>query len=163
MDHQTLFANKIIPYSTLKFTIAQWRLKEEKIVFTNGCFDILHAGHIQLLAKAASLGTKLIIGLNSDASIMRLKGANRPINNLNDRERVLSAIHCIDAIITFEEDTPLNLIKKIKPDILVKGGDYKAEEIVGSKEVRQAGGKVVIIPLVEGKSTTNIANALKGK
>ncbi len=128
----------------------------KKVVFTNGCFDILHAGHIKSLEEAKKQGDILVVGLNSDASIKRLKGNDRPVNKLEDRKKVLESLNCVDYVIPFEEDTPLNLIKLVKPDVLVKGGDYKEDEIVGSDFVKSYGGKVVIIPLVEGLSTTNI-------
>lgn len=133
----------------------------EKIVFTNGCFDILHVGHVDYLQKAAKLGDLLVIGLNSDASVRRLKGASRPINNQNDRAEVLSALGCVDYVAIFDEDTPLNLIKTLAPNVLVKGDDYKPEEVVGKAEVETRGGKLVLLPFVEGKSTTSVLNSLK--
>ncbi|HPG29444.1 MAG TPA: D-glycero-beta-D-manno-heptose 1-phosphate adenylyltransferase [bacterium] len=138
-------------------------LLNKKTVFTNGCFDIIHSGHIYYLQKAAELGDILVIGLNTDASIKRIKGNERPINNQEDRAAVLSALSFVDYIIFFDEDTPLNLIKKIQPDILVKGADYKIEDIAGSKEVLEYGGLVKTIKLVEGKSTTSIINKLESK
>ena len=128
----------------------------QKIVFTNGCFDILHVGHVDYLRKAADLGDILVVGLNSDESVHKLKGASRPINNQDDRAEVLSALSFVDYIAIFNEDTPLDLIKAIQPDVLVKGADYQPEEIAGRKEVEGRGGKLVLIPFVEGKSTTNI-------
>ena len=136
-------------------------LHRQKIVFTNGCFDILHAGHVDYLRKAANLGNILIIGLNSDESVHKLKGASRPINNQNDRAEVLSALSFVDYIAIFDEDTPLNLIKEIRPSVLVKGGDYKKEEIVGADVVLDDGGRVEIIDFVENKSTTNIIEKMK--
>lgn len=124
----------------------------KKIVFTNGCFDIIHRGHVEYLQKAKELGDILILGLNSDDSVRRLKGASRPINNETDRAIVLSALECIDYVVIFDEDTPLELIKFIKPDILVKGGDYKIEEVVG----REYAKRTVLIDFVNGYSTTNI-------
>lgn len=131
--------------------------KGKKIVFTNGCFDILHIGHIECLKKAKDLGDILVIGINSDSSIKRLKGDKRPINNLNDRMTFLSYLSFVDFIIPFEEDTPYALIKELKPDILVKGGDYKASDVIGFDIAKET----VIIPYVQGKSTTNILNILK--
>ena len=124
----------------------------KKIVFTNGCFDIIHRGHVEYLQKAKELGDILILGLNSDDSVRRLKGASRPINNETDRAIVLSALECIDYVVIFDEDTPLELIKFIKPDILVKGGDYKIEEVVG----REYAKRTVLIDFVNGYSTTHI-------
>jgi len=133
-----------------------WRLENKKIVFTNGCFDILHKGHVEYLSKSKDLGDILIVGLNSDNSVKRLKGETRPINNQNSRAFILSALLFVDAVIYFDEDTPLNLIENIKPDVLVKGGDYKKEDIVGYDFVIERGGEVKIIDLVKGYSTTNI-------
>lgn len=133
----------------------------QKIVFTNGCFDIMHVGHVRYLQEAAKLGDILVVGLNNDISVKRLKGAERPINNENDRTEMLSALGFIDYVVLFEEDTPLELIKKIQPDILVKGGDYSDEYVVGTNEVEERGGKLVLIPFIEGKSTTNIINKIR--
>ena len=134
--------------------------EKEKIVFTNGCFDILHEGHITLLEKAKRFGEKLIVGLNSDASIKKIKGDNRPINSESSRIKLLSSIIYIDYIILFDDETPIDLIKSIRPDILVKGGDYSEPQIVGADFIKSYGGQVKIIDLVEGKSTTNIINKL---
>ena len=133
----------------------------QKIVFTNGCFDILHVGHIDYLRKAADMGDLLVVGLNSDESVRKLKGASRPINNQNDRAEVLSALSFVDYIAIFDEDTPLDLIKIFQPDVLVKGADYKPEEVVGREEVEDLGGKLVLIPFSKGKSTTNTVRELK--
>ena len=133
----------------------------QKIVFTNGCFDILHVGHVDYLRKAADLGDILVVGLNSDESVHKLKGASRPINNQNDRAEILSALSFVDYIAIFDEDTPINLIKILQPDVLAKGADYKPEEVVGRKEVEDRGGKLALIPFVEGKSTTNTECRLK--
>lgn len=133
----------------------------KKIVFTNGCFDILHVGHKRYLQKAATLGDLLVVGVNSDASVKRLKGPTRPVNNEEDRAEMLSALGFIDYIVIFDEDTPYELIKEIQPDVLVKGGDYKLEEVVGRDIVEARGGKVELISFVEGKSTTNIINKVK--
>lgn len=133
----------------------------KKIVFTNGCFDILHIGHIRYLQEASKLGDLLVVGLNSDSSVRRLKGEGRPINNEAERAEMLAALDFIDNLIIFEEDTPLNLIRKIQPDVLVKGGDYLEKEVVGKSEVEERGGKVVLIPFVDGKSTTNIIDKIK--
>lgn len=133
----------------------------QKVVFTNGCFDILHIGHIRYLQEAAKLGDVLVIGLNSDASVKRLKGPERPINNEMERAEILCALGFIDYVVIFEEDTPIELIKKIQPDILVKGGDYSNEYVIGTDEVKARRGKLVLIPLVEGKSTTGIIEKIK--
>ncbi|MFN3194494.1 MAG: D-glycero-beta-D-manno-heptose 1-phosphate adenylyltransferase [Chlorobiota bacterium] len=130
------------------------------VVFTNGCFDILHSGHVFYLREAKKQGDILILGLNSDASVGRLKGENRPVNSEDDRAIVISELKSIDYVVIFEEDTPLNLITDIVPNKLVKGGDYKPEEVVGKDIVEENGGKVVIIPFVDGKSTTNIINKI---
>ena len=135
--------------------------RNQKIVFTNGCFDILHIGHIRYLQEAAKLGDLLIIGLNSDESVKRLKGAERPINSEAERAEMLAALGFVDNVAIFEEDTPLELIKLIQPDVLVKGGDYSNEYVIGTNEVEERGGKLVLIPFVEGKSTTSIIEKIK--
>jgi D-beta-D-heptose 7-phosphate kinase/D-beta-D-heptose 1-phosphate adenosyltransferase len=124
------------------------------LVFTNGCFDILHVGHIAYLEQSRALGKYLVVGLNSDASVRRLKGGTRPINAQEDRKRMLLALRCVDAVYLFDEDTPLGLIKRVKPDIITKGGDYRAEDVVGHGLA-----KVVILPYIEGKSTTGVIDA----
>ena len=133
----------------------------KKIVFTNGCFDLLHVGHIRYLAQAKRLGDFLIIGLNSDSSVKELKGENRPINSFEDRATLLSAIESVDSVIMFEEQTPENLIKDIVPDILVKGGDYNIEDIVGYQTVMQNGGQVKTLSFYDGYSSTNYINKIK--
>ena len=138
-----------------------WKFRNEKIVFTNGCFDIIHRGHIEYLAKAASLGTKLIVGLNTDASVRRLKGENRPVNDERGRALALASLLFVDEVILFNTDTTRELIEFIQPDVLVKGGDYRPEDIVGNDIVTARGGQVVTIPLVEGYSTTSIIEHLK--
>lgn len=136
--------------------VARYHLKSEVIVFTNGCFDILHPGHIAVLSAAKSMGTKLIVGLNSDASVKRLKGASRPVQNENSRALLLAALVFVDMVVIFEEDTPLDLIQTLQPQVLVKGGDYNLGQIVGAKEVLANGGRVEIVPIEEGHSTTGI-------
>lgn len=140
--------------------VRRWKLKSKTIAFTNGVFDILHEGHIAILSKAAAMADILIVGVNSDTSVKRLKGENRPINNEQSRMKILSALIMVDAVVLFEEDTPLDLIRKIHPDVLIKGGDYTIETIVGAKEVQDAGGEVAIIPLEEGFSSTNIISKI---
>ncbi len=136
--------------------------EEQVVVFTNGCFDILHSGHVKYLRKAASLGEVLVVGLNSDASVKRLKGPTRPINNQEDRAEILCALGFVDYVVIFDEDTPLELIKMIQPDVLVKGGDYTPETVVGADFVKSRGGELFLIPFVEGKSTTNIIRKIEG-
>jgi D-beta-D-heptose 7-phosphate kinase/D-beta-D-heptose 1-phosphate adenosyltransferase len=153
----------IVDFDEIEKICNSLREQNKKIVFTNGCFDILHRGHIEYLTKAKEFGDVLIVGLNSDTSVQRLKGKDRPINSESDRARILDALKPVDYVVIFEEDTPLRLIQMVKPDVLVKGGDYKVEEIVGSEFVMSYGGKVEIIPFVEGKSTTKIIQKIKGE
>lgn len=148
--------SKIFTSATIQPQLKRWRLQNKKIVFTNGVFDILHEGHIASLSEAASHGNILVVGVNADASVKRLKGESRPVNNQNSRALVLASLVMTDAVIIFEEDTPYDLITAIMPDVLVKGGDYTIETIVGAKEVMAAGGKVIIAPILEGFSTTGI-------
>ena len=138
-----------------------WVEQGQKVVFTNGCFDLLHPGHIQYLNDAKALGDKLIMGLNADASISRLKGDSRPINPLKDRAAMLMGLKSVDAVVAFEEDTPQKLIALLLPDVLVKGGDYAAADIVGAKEVRDAGGEVVVVPFLEGYSSSKLIEKIK--
>jgi D-beta-D-heptose 7-phosphate kinase/D-beta-D-heptose 1-phosphate adenosyltransferase len=147
---------KIITLAQAKDRFTEKFRKSNRIVFTNGCFDLLHRGHIYYLARARELGDLLVIGLNSDASVSRLKGPGRPVNREQARAEVLGALAMVDHIIIFEEDTPLTLISEIRPDILVKGGDYDREQIVGYKEVTSWGGEVLIIPTLEGYSTSSL-------
>ncbi len=149
-------SDKILPLATLSKNIARWKLRSEQLVFTNGCFDLLHYGHLHYLAEAKSLGDKLIVGLNSAASVKRLKGDHRPINDELTRQYTLAALQFVDAVVVFEEDTPYQLIELIMPDILVKGGDWAPEAIVGSDLVLKNGGKVQSLPFIEGYSTTKI-------
>lgn len=148
--------SKIQSEAQILKTVAQWRNQGESIVFTNGCFDLLHFGHLHYLADARDQGNRLIVGLNSTASVRRLKGANRPINDELTRAHLLAALAFVDAVVVFDEDTPFQLIEAVMPDVLVKGGDWKPEQIVGSDLVLNAGGKVLSLPFVEGYSTTNI-------
>ncbi|MCX7905348.1 MAG: D-glycero-beta-D-manno-heptose 1-phosphate adenylyltransferase [Elusimicrobiales bacterium] len=147
---------KIIPRKEISSVVKSIRSKGKKVVFTNGCFDIIHAGHIKLLEECSKLGC-VIVGINSDSSIKRIKGDKRPINKLKDRIKVLSAIEYVDYIVVFNEDTPYKLIKSIKPDYLVKGGDYRIEDVVG----REFAKKTVIIKLLNGRSTTNIIKRIE--
>ena len=140
--------------------LARERKKGKKIVFTNGCFDILHYGHIKLLEAAKSKGDILIVGLNSDKSVKRLKGEGRPIQGERARAKILASLRAVDYVVIFNESTPLRLIKSIKPDVLVKGNDYKDKKVVGRKEVEGYGGKVYLFPIIKGYSTTRILNKL---
>ena len=153
--------DKILELSRLKAKIASWRVFSDQIVFTNGCFDLLHLGHIDYLEKARKLGDRLVIGLNSDESVKLLKGDNRPIHSQETRSRILAAMEFIDAIVIFEEETPADLIKSVNPDILVKGGDYELKEIVGADFVLANKGKVEIIPFLEGHSSSDLIEKIK--
>ena len=152
---------KIFTIDALQHQLKRWQLQSKKVVFTNGVFDILHEGHIASLSEAASYGSVLIVGVNTDASVKRLKGESRPVNNENSRALLLASLVITDAIILFDEDTPLNLITTLLPDVLVKGGDYTLAQIVGAKEVMANGGEVKIVPLLEGFSTTAIIEKMK--
>ncbi len=142
----------------------EWRkARRGTVVFTNGVFDLLHPGHIDVLAAARSAGDALIVGLNSDASVRRLKGSERPIRSAADRAYVMAALSCVDAVTVFEEDTPLELVRVLRPDILVKGGDYTPDTVVGAADVESWGGRVVIVPLTPGQSTTSIVERMRGR
>jgi rfaE bifunctional protein nucleotidyltransferase chain/domain len=153
--------HKIFSFSEASQRVRQWRVTGRKIAFTNGVFDILHAGHITSLSQAASEADYLVVGLNADASVKRLKGETRPVNDQQSRAIVLASLIMVDAVVIFEEDTPLNLINLLMPDVLIKGGDYTIEQIVGAKEVMSNGGRVVINPILEGFSTTNLINQIR--
>jgi D-beta-D-heptose 7-phosphate kinase/D-beta-D-heptose 1-phosphate adenosyltransferase len=153
---------KILPLSDLQKRVQEWKNEGNTIAFTNGCFDILHAGHIASLLQASQQGDKLIVALNADASVRGLKGDGRPVNSEDARAIVMAALEMVDAVTIFEEPTPRDVILAVKPDVLVKGGDYKVEDIAGAKEVIDWGGKVVINPIVEGFSTTSIIQKMKG-
>ena len=159
-QHKIPAGEKIFEGDALTSQMQQWHDSGDEIVFTNGCFDILHAGHIAYLEAAAKLGDRLIIGVNDDASVKRLKGETRPINVLASRLFLLGSLNCVDAVISFSEDTPLALINLLKPDILVKGGDYKPENIVGATEVISWGGEVKVIPFIEGFSTSKLESKI---
>lgn len=160
MQKSEVTAVKILSAGNLQHKLAYWKFKQQKIVFTNGCFDILHLGHIDYLMKAADLGQVLIIGLNSDASVRRLKGENRPVNNEQARAMLLASLHFVSAVVVFDEDTPYDLIKTIQPDFLVKGNDYKIEEIAGHDIVLGRGGQVATLDLLPGYSTTRLIEKL---
>ena len=153
--------HKIFSLEQLKASLNIWRLLEKKIVFTNGCFDLLHLGHIDYLAKAADLADKLVIGLNSDLSTNILKGPNRPITDEHSRSLILASFSFVDAVILFDDQTPLELIKSVRPDILVKGSDYTIEQIIGSDIVLQNGGQVKTIDYLPGYSTTLIEEKIR--
>jgi len=155
--------NKIFTLQSILPQLKRWRLQNQKIVFTNGVFDILHEGHIASLSEAAANGNILIVGVNADASVKRLKGESRPMNNEKSRALILAALVITDAVIIFEDDTPYELISSIMPDVLVKGGDYTIETIVGAKEVIANGGQVKITPIVEGFSTTSIIEKMRAQ
>ena len=161
MDTFQQIASKIQSIEKSNKTIEKWRKGKETIVFTNGCFDLLHLGHIDYLTKAKDLGSKLIIGVNSSQSVTRLKGPTRPINSTETRAFMLAAFKFVDLVIVFEDDTPIDLISNIMPDILVKGGDYTLETVVGANEVMKYGGIVKIIPFLEGFSTTSIVTKIQ--
>ena len=141
--------------------IADWKSKGEKVVFTNGCFDVLHPGHIDYLAKSAGLGDKLIIGVNTDKSVQKLKGSSRPIQDQDSRTIILAALEFVSAIVLFDEDTPAELIAFLKPDILVKGADYTIDQIAGAETVMKSGGSVVLLPYLKGFSTSGIERKIK--
>ena len=161
MKRPDLLPSKIVSREQLVREVAKWRLLGKTISFTNGCFDILHAGHIASLSDAAKEGDILIVGINTDASTKRLKGEERPVNNENSRSLVLASLAMVDAVSLFEEDTPLELIKAVMPDVIVKGGDYTIEQMIGAKEVIANGGRIVINPILEGFSTTGIIGKIR--
>lgn len=152
---------KIQDWQQITQTVADWKQQGQKIVFTNGCFDILHYGHIHYLSEASDLGNKLIIGLNSANSVCRLKGPNRPVNDELTRQHLLAALGFVAAVVVFEEDTPYELIKIVIPDVLVKGGDWQPKDIVGSDIVLANGGEVKSLPYIQGYSTTNIVEKIR--
>jgi rfaE bifunctional protein nucleotidyltransferase chain/domain len=162
MSYIELMQKKIIPPEQLDYTIALWRFKEFRVVFTNGCFDIIHRGHIEYLAKARELGDILVVGLNTDESVKRIKGDGRPLQDQESRALILASLNLVAAVILFNEDTPYELIKKIQPDVLVKGGDYKPEEIVGYDIVQKKGGTVKTIEFIDGLSSSSIIRKLDG-
>ena len=163
MNNFKRVADKIMSASQVEKKAAQWHAKNKKIVFTNGCFDILHYGHIHYLADAKNCGDYLIVGINSESSVKKLKGAHRPINDDLTRFHLLAALAFVDAVVEFDEDTPLELIKKINPNVLVKGGDWQPSQIVGADFVLANGGIVKSLPFVAGYSTTNIEAKIKNE
>jgi len=165
MKRLEIIRKKIFNYTDVEFSrlLAIWKFQGKKIVFTNGCFDILHLGHIDYLAAASELGDLLIIGLNTDDSVHKIKGNNRPLQDEVSRAFVLASLGFVDAVVFFGEDTPYNLIQRIQPDVLVKGADYKPEEIVGYDIVKNKGGEIITIEFLEGYSTTAIEKKILGK
>jgi len=161
MERLNLIKSKILSFEKLQRQLAVWRFKGQKIVFSNGCFDVIHLGHIEYLSQARDLGDVLVIGLNSDDSVRRLKGENRPINPAEARAVTLAAMSFVDAVVVFDEDTPIDLIRVIQPDVLVKGKDYDGKEIVGSDVVNARGGQVVTIEMTLGYSTTHTIELAK--
>jgi rfaE bifunctional protein nucleotidyltransferase chain/domain len=160
MKNPDFIQSKFFTLPALLQQDSRWKFLGKKTVFTNGCFDILHQGHIYSLSRAAKEADILVVGINSDASVKRLKGEGRPINDEASRALLLASLLIVDAVVIFNEDTPLELISAFLPDVLVKGGDYTLEQIVGAKEVIANGGRVVINPIIEGYSTTNIINKI---
>jgi len=161
MKQPQIIQQKILDLPGLLHQVRRWRLLSKKVAFTNGVFDIMHVGHIASLSEAAREADFLIVGLNSDASTRRLKGDSRPVNSQEPRATLLASLLMVDAVTIFEEDTPLELIKAVMPDVMVKGGDYTIDQIVGAKEVMAAGGRVVINPIVQGFSTTNLIGKIE--
>jgi rfaE bifunctional protein nucleotidyltransferase chain/domain len=161
VSHHQNIINKIHTWDSLSEQVKKWHAAGEKIVFSNGCFDLIHRGHIDYLAKAADMGTKLVLGLNTDASVSKLKGPHRPIQDEQSRQFILSALAFVDAVTLFDEETPYELIKLVQPDVLVKGSDYKPENIVGYDVVMAKDGEVKTIDYIEGYSTSGIETKIK--
>jgi D-glycero-beta-D-manno-heptose 1-phosphate adenylyltransferase len=161
LHHKSILAKIFTNVKSLRQQITNWQQQQNKVVFTNGCFDILHKGHVDYLAKAADLGQRLVIGVNTDASVSRLKGPHRPIQDQQSRLQILASLQCVDAVILFDEQTPYELIKTLMPDILVKGSDYKPENIVGYDLVTAKGGTVKTIDFIPGYSTSAIEKKIK--
>ena len=160
MQFETVHS-KIKSFDNIKNLVEQWKAEGQTVVFTNGCFDLLHYGHLHYLAAARDLGDRLVIGLNSEASVKRLKGAHRPLNDEMTRQHLLAALAFVDAVVVFEEDTPFDLIQCVQPDILVKGGDYALDQIVGADIVLKNGGSVKSLPFIDGFSTTKLEQKIK--
>ena len=161
MSHLKNINSKIYSLNSLTTQVEKWKATGNKVIFTNGCFDIIHRGHIEVLARTADLGDKLIIGLNSDQSIQKLKGEDRPIIDEQSRAILLAALSFVDAIVLFSEETPLKLIIDLLPDVLAKGGDYEIETIVGHQIIQNNGGEVRLVPFVDGFSSTKIIDKIK--
>lgn len=161
MKHIDLIQSKILGTDELLKRVDSWKKEGAAVVFTNGCFDLLHKGHVDYLNRAADFGDRLIIGVNSDASVSRLKGPHRPIQDESSRLWVLASLSCVSAVVLFSEEIPIDLIKSISPNVLVKGGDYTIETIVGASEVLSTGGRVEIIPFLEGYSTSRLEDKIR--
>ncbi|HEX8203183.1 MAG TPA: D-glycero-beta-D-manno-heptose 1-phosphate adenylyltransferase, partial [Isosphaeraceae bacterium] len=163
LDHHRPEGSKRLGRDDLVAEVERRKRAGQAVVFTNGCFDLLHVGHVRLLRQAAALGDYLVVGLNSDASVRRLKGDSRPVNSEDARAELLAALECVDAVTVFDADTPLALIEAIRPSVLVKGGDYRPEEVVGREVVESSGGRLELIPLVPGHSTTGLIDCLSDR
>jgi rfaE bifunctional protein nucleotidyltransferase chain/domain len=161
MDKFAVIESKIHTHDSLKKSLAYWRFSDKKIVFTNGCFDLLHYGHIDYLSKASALGDVLVVGLNTDASVARLKGPSRPVNDERSRLHIMASLFYVSAVVLFDEPTPYELINLVQPDVLVKGGDYKREAIVGYDIVMKKGGEVVTLDFVPGYSTSALEKKIR--
>lgn len=153
--------NKILTFDDMRHQVKRWRLLDKTIAFTNGCFDILHEGHLEILSRSAASADILVVGVNTDASVKRLKGESRPVNNEAFRAGMLAALSMVDAVVLFDDPTPLELIRMIAPDVLIKGGDYAIDRIVGAEEVIKNGGEVKIVPLLKGYSTTSLIQKIQ--
>jgi D-beta-D-heptose 7-phosphate kinase/D-beta-D-heptose 1-phosphate adenosyltransferase len=160
MTRQDQAPPKVVSTQKLAQEVRTWQHAGQCVVFTNGCFDLLHHGHIRLLQQAASLGQRLVVGLNSDASVRRIKGSDRPVLRQQDRATILAALECVDRVVIFDQDTPESLLQNLRPDILVKGGDYREDEVVGRDIVTAYGGRVERIPVAEGVSTTGLIRSI---
>ena len=153
--------NKILTFDDMRHQVKRWRLLDKSIAFTNGCFDILHEGHLEILSRSAASADILVVGLNTDASVKKLKGESRPVNNESFRAGLLAALSMVDGVVLFDEPTPLELIRMLAPDILIKGGDYAIDQIVGAEEEIKNGGEVKIVPLLKGYSTTSLIQKIR--
>ena len=151
---------KIINSDNLVLKVSQWKKNKMKVAFTNGCFDILHLGHLEILTKSKEFGDRLIVAVNSDESVRKLKGKERPVNDFLTRSHMLASFSFVDYVVEFSDDTPIKLIQKIKPNFLIKGGDYQKKDIVGNDIVSSYGGETIIIPLIDGLSSTNTINKI---
>lgn len=160
MNYTSIIEKKIVSEKELKQELAIWRFQSKKIVFTNGCFDLIHTGHIHLLNEARSFGDVLVVGLNTDASVQKIK-PGRPLQNEQARTLIMASFEVVDAVILFDEETPLNLVKVIEPDVLVKGADYTPDKVVGKEEVERTGGRVELVTFLEGTSTTGIIKKIR--
>jgi len=161
MKEVSLVNKKILDRESLVNQSAEWKKQGKRIVITNGCFDILHRGHLQILTDSAAAGDILVVGLNTDASVRKLKGENRPVNEESFRALMMASIQIVDAVTLFEEDTPLQLIRVLEPDVIVKGGDYTIDQIVGGEDVLRRGGEIKIVPIVKGYSTSALIEAIQ--